>query len=104
MIKLSVIGNITADAEVYDKRDKPFIKFSVAVNNKDKVTFVDVFTTKLKIGGYLKKGKKVYVSGIMSVNEFKGKFNIQINEQDIELLSPKEETDKPDAVTQDLPF
>ena len=76
MLQLSILGNLTRNAERKRFGDKSFISMSVAAsssyNKNDAPVYVDVtyFSKSDKLEPYLRKGTKVLVSGNMSVNEF----------------------------------
>lgn len=78
MFKTQLIGNLGADAQIYDG-EKPFIAFSVADQNQDNPTWVQcTYSFKPENGipkllEYLKKGKKVYVEGRIHAKAFLGK-------------------------------
>ena len=96
MLKLTIIGNLGADAEKKEKDGKIMIRFSVAVSTRknEKTTWVNCFLNRdSKIIDYLKRGTQVYMEGYPTINVFKKEsgeqitmFNLSINE--IQLLSP----------------
>jgi single stranded DNA-binding protein len=83
MAKISLLGTIGADAKVNQVSDERMaINFSVCENipvkGIDGTTVyqpqwynVSYFTRSDKMGKYLLKGKKVFVSGTLKFNEFK---------------------------------
>ncbi len=75
--KVQLIGNITHDLEIkyIDTFDGqiPKINFSIAINNKDKVNFINcvVFRNQAEnMDKYLHKGSKVYVEGSLSIEKY----------------------------------
>lgn len=113
MKKLSIIGNITADAVIRDVNSKKVINFSVAVNEKytDKngqkvekaTTFFKcaIWRDNTNIAQYIRKGDKIFIEGSPEVETYQNKngetvANIKINVREVELLGgnvkPKTET------------
>ena len=84
MLELKAIGNIGKDAEIKQVGDRKVISFNVAIDqsykNKDEVKveqteWVNCSIWKGKdqsteIAKYLKKGKKVYISGVPSSDAY----------------------------------
>jgi single-strand DNA-binding protein len=106
MISLQLIGNIGNDAIVRETNGKFSINFSVGRTERyqkndgqvvEKTTWVNCVIwkdNKSKISDYLKKGTKVFCSGIPSVNTYKNKDNVTVaellmNVNHVELLSSK---------------
>lgn len=90
------IGNITADAVKKDFNGKQFTAFSIAVNHKSKDKEYTTFVSCAMSGdtgnlfGYLKRGKKVAVSGRVSARAYVGRDNaahaeLQLSVRDLEL-------------------
>lgn len=66
--KISITGNLTEDARVQNPGEKGFTVFSVACNpSKDVAEFFSVAMSGTGLTEYLKKGKKVYVEGQLSI-------------------------------------
>jgi len=104
MKKITIIGNITRDAEIRDFSNRKAINFSVAVNesykdsNGTKVEKSSFFNCTLwrentTIATYLKKGVKVYIEGDNFDSEYyqnkegEIKSSIKITVNRLELLS-----------------
>ena len=99
-----IIGNLTKDAESrVTQTGKSVCNFTVAVTRRhggdaQETDFfrVTAWNQLADIcAKYLKKGKKVYVSGPASVTTFKGqdgsvKASVNITADEVEFLSPKE--------------
>lgn len=103
MNKLVIIGNVTKDPDVRTTQSGINVcRFTVAVNRhkKDGEDETDYFRVTAwrgladVCGKYLQKGKKVCVTGPVSVstNESNGKTyaNLEVIADDIEFLSPRE--------------
>lgn len=74
MNKCIIIGNVTADIELQNKKKLDYARFSVAVNRYNEGTDffkVVVFGEQAKnCAKYLKKGSKVAVFGAMQLDEY----------------------------------
>ena len=80
MIRIEMIGNLGADAEIKENNGRKFVTFRMAHTDKwtDKVTNQDHVSTTWAscaingdggaITAFLKKGTKVFVRGTMSMN------------------------------------
>ncbi|MCS7074256.1 MAG: single-stranded DNA-binding protein [Bacteroidia bacterium] len=77
MLKLTLIGNLGADAEIRDVNTSKVITFSVAhtekIKGEDKTTWVRCNYWRNQgdstaVSEYLKKGTQVYVEGVPSMN------------------------------------
>ncbi len=103
MRRITVIGNLTANAEVKDVNGKKAINFSVATNEKYKDATGNVVEksfyynstiwrdSNVNIAQYLTKGTKVYIEGTPDVDVFTDKNggvkgSIKINVSNIELI------------------
>lgn len=101
MEKLSIIGNITADAVIREVNGKHVINFNLAVNKKfekngqkiEKVTFYKcaIWRDNTSIAQYIKKGDKLFVEGLPEVETYQNKngetvAHIKINVYTVELL------------------
>lgn len=91
MFNATIIGNLGKDAEIRaGKDDKNFLTFSVAHNEKkgnDKATkWIDCIYYNENLAEYLKKGKKVYVHGSVTIKEYNGKEGMTVNVKELELL------------------
>lgn len=99
---LNIIGNLTRDPESRQVGDKTVCNFTVAVNrrqkDKDGNNVADFFRISAwgKMGEncqkYLNKGRKVGVTGSVSVHPFLGqdgspKASLEVLAQDVEFLS-----------------
>ena len=103
MNSLLIIGNLTADPEHRTTQaGKEVTTFTVAVNRRGQDNAVDYFRVSAwgELGNncnrYLTKGKKVAVSGSVSVSAYnahdgKAKGNLEVMAQSVEFLSPKEQ-------------
>lgn len=104
MKKLTIIGNVTADAVVREVSNKKVINFTVAVNEKflqngvkvEKASFFKCaqWGDNTNIAQYIKKGDKIYVEGIPDIEMYDNKegqkvANIKITVRQIELLGAK---------------
>lgn len=102
MNQLIIIGNLTGDPEHRTtKAGKSLASFTVAVgrkNDRDKTDFFRV-TAWGELGEictkYLTKGKKVAVTGAVSVNAYTGsdgtaRGSLEVMAQGVEFLSPKD--------------
>lgn len=66
MYKISLIGNLCADAEVkLDKYNREFIAFRVGASSRNVSKFFGVlyYTPNLDFAQYLTKGRRVYIDG-----------------------------------------
>ena len=107
MNKLLIIGNLASDPEVRSTPEgKTVCNFSVAVNRRKKITGqpdADFFRVSAwnavgeNCGKYLAKGRKVAVTGSVSVHTY-SKSNgepgasMEVLAQEVEFLSPKSES------------
>ena len=108
MNKLFITGNLTRDPELRSTRDgTPVCSFTVAVNRRQKsaeagkhdADFFRVTAWRAlgeSCGKYLAKGRKVGVTGSVSVNTYTaqdGSFraSMEVVADDVEFLSPKSE-------------
>lgn len=108
MQKIFIIGNLTRDPELRSTRDgTPVCTFTVAVNRRQKsaeagkpdADFFRVTAWRAlgeSCGKYLHKGRKVGVTGSVSVNTYTaqdGSFraSMEVVADDVEFLSPKSE-------------
>ena len=100
MQKLTIIGNLTASPELRSTQNGiPVCTFTIAVNGRkqdEPATFFRV-TAWRQLGEncnrYLNKGKKVFVSGPVSVSTYTAKdgttrASMEITAEDVEFLSP----------------
>lgn len=106
MIKLQIIGNLSADPRrVASKNGTEFTTFTVAVNGRrgadgeQRTTWVNVSAFR-QLGElclqYLAKGRKVYVEGELNVRPYKGKdgearADIGLTANNVEFLSSRNE-------------
>lgn len=102
MQKIIMIGNVVRDLELrYTKEGKAVTTLSIAVNNgmENDTTFIDfsVFNKNAEnCHKYLKKGKKVAVTGLVKNNNYQDKdgkqvYSFQFIAENVEFLSPAEE-------------
>lgn len=107
MNKLAIIGNLTRDPETRTTSNGYTVcSFTVAVNRRGAVANgqpeADFFRVSAwnKLGEncqrYLAKGRKVYVSGPVSVNTYTGndgntRFSLEVRADDVEFLSSRNE-------------
>ena len=122
MNKLVIIGNLVKDPESRTTKDGiGLCSFTVAVNRKGEGKEADYFrvTAWRQLGEiclkYLAKGRKVCVTGPVSVSTYTGqdgkpRANIEVRAEDVEFLTPKGEGAEPRQETKtaqeedDLPF
>lgn len=127
MNKLTIIGNLTRDPETrVTQSGSSVCSFTVAVNRRGQDDKADFFRVSAwnKTGEtcqkYLAKGRKVAVTGPVSVSTYtgqdgKGYANLEVMAQDVELLTPKGEQAAPapaapandgyqEVTDDDLPF
>ena len=125
MNNLTIIGNLTRDPETRTtSTGKDVCSFTVAVNRRGKDTEADYFRVSAwdKLADncqrYLAKGRKVAVTGPVSIGTYDGKdgkthANLEITARDVEFLTPKGEAagarpETDDGYTEvdddDLPF
>lgn len=104
---ISFIGNLGGDAEEKEVNGKPLLSFSVA----NSVGYGNSKTTQWlrctiwgsrakKLGEYLKKGIKVFISGGFKVREYtnkdgEAKFSLEVDVQTIEFAGGKKEEEAP---------
>ena len=104
MNRITIVGNLTRDPESRNTQDGKFVcNFTVAVNRRQKDangnSIADFFRVSAwnKMGEscnkYLTKGKKVAVSGPVSVHPFLAQDNtpkatIEVFAEDVEFLTP----------------
>ena len=121
MNKVFLIGNLTKDVELRESKSGILIgKFTIAVNervgNEKKAHFIDVLTfknTAEMCNKYLKKGRKVCISGSLDTYEYENRDGhkvkgFQIIANEVEFLSPvSDEENRPsqdEESDEDLPF
>ena len=104
---ITLVGNITSDAEYNTTDNYQLTKFSVAVNygkykDKDDVCFVDC-TLWGKLGEsltqYLTKGKQVIINGELKQNSWvsddgQNKHKLYVNVKDVKLVSQNKNSDQ----------
>lgn len=103
MNKLTIIGNLTRDPETrVTQSGSSVCSFTVAVNRRGQDDKTDFFRVSAwnKTGEtcqkYLLKGRKVAVTGPVSVSTYTGQdgkayANLEVMAQDVEFLTPKGE-------------
>lgn len=103
MNKLTIIGNLTRDPETrVTQSGSSVCSFTVAVNRRGQDDKADFFRVSAwnKTGEtcqkYLAKGRKVAVTGPVSVSTYTGQdgkayANLEVMAQDVEFLTPKAE-------------
>ena len=103
MNKLTIIGNLTRDPETrVTQSGSSVCSFTVAVNRRWQDDKTDFFRVSVwnKTGEtcqkYLAKGRKVAVTGPVSVSTYTGQdgkayANLEVMAQDVEFLTPKGE-------------
>ena len=127
MNKLSIIGNLTRDPETrVTQSGSSVCSFTVAVDRRGQDDKTDFFRVSAwnKTGDtcqkYLAKGRKVAVTGPVSVSTYTGQdgkayANLEVMAQDVEFLTPKGEQAAPapaatanngyqEVTDDDLPF
>ena len=133
MIKMTVIGNIGADAVQRETNGRRYTTFNVAVSTKyknqegmetERTTWISCARDgQSPIDQWLKKGRQVYIEGTPSVsmytdNQGHPNCNLKLAVHRIELLGGKDEQSQPQAAaptpqapaqaqqegTDDLPF
>lgn len=127
MNKLTIIGNLTRDPETrVTQSGSSVCSFTVAVNRRGQDDKTDYFRVSAwnKTGEtcqkYLAKGRKVAVTGPVSVSTYTGQdgktyANLEVMAQDVEFLTPKAEQAAPapaapanngyqEVTDDDLPF
>lgn len=112
MNKLNIIGNLTKDPELRSTRDgTPVCSFTVAVNRRRKEgqpQEADYFRVTAWRGlaelcnRYLTKGRKVAVSGPVSVSTYTGndgstRASLEVTADDVEFLSARDGIETPPA-------
>ena len=107
MNKLTIIGNLTRDPETrVTQSGSSVCSFTVAVNRRGQDDKTDFFRVSAwnKTGEacqkYLLKGRKVAVTGPVSVSAYTGQdgkayANLEVMAQDVEFLTPKAEQTAP---------
>lgn len=107
MNKLTIIGNLTRDPETRVTQSGASVcSFTVAVNRRGQDDKTDFFRVSAwnKTGEtcqkYLSKGRKVAVTGPVSVSTYTGQdgktyANLEVMAQDVEFLTPKAEQAAP---------
>ena len=115
MIKMTVIGNIGADAVQRETNGRKYTTFNVAVSTKfknqdgsetERTTWISCARDgQSPIDQWLKKGRQVYVEGTPSVsmytdNQGHPNCNLKLAVHRIELLGGKDETTQPQAAGQ----
>lgn len=101
MIKLSVIGNLGADAEVREHNGRKFVSFRVAHTEKYNEQEHTMWVSCVMNGDggnllpYLTRGTKVYVHGDFSVRlyRYNGEVNagLNLNVREIELCGSRQQ-------------
>lgn len=115
MIKMTVIGNIGADAVQRETNGRKYTTFNVAVSSKfknqdgtetERTTWISCARDgQSPIDQWLKRGRQVYVEGTPSVsiytdNQGHPNCNLKLAVHRIELLGGKDETTQPQAAGQ----
>ena len=122
MNKLFIIGNLTRDPELRTTRDgTPVCSFTVAVNrrfrqnaeagNQPEADFFRVTAWRglgENCSKYLAKGRKVGVTGTVSVSTYTGsdgttRATLEVTADDVEFLSPRGEGGMAPAMPQNVP-
>lgn len=112
MNKIMIIGNLTRDPELRSTQNAVQVcSFTVAVNNrgKDGSNEADFFRVTAWrqlaeiCGKYLAKGRKVAVTGTVSVSTYTGndgqtRATLEVTADDVEFLTPKVEESAFDAM------
>lgn len=104
MQKLWIVGNLTSDPEtrVTQKGDN-VCKFTVAVNRRKEGADFFRVTAWRQLGEncqkYLAKGRKVAVTGTVSVSAYKSsngdaRASLEVNADEVEFLTPKGEAEE----------
>ncbi|GAB3519471.1 single-stranded DNA-binding protein [Emticicia fontis] len=105
MQKLTIIGNIGKDAEIFNHSSGQFLGITVACTTRKKngnevqetTNWYDCTTDNIKLLDYLKKGTKVYVEGRFKLSVFHSETSnkwipkINLFASTLELLSAKKE-------------
>lgn len=116
MQKLIIVGNLTGDPQTrVTQSGKNVCTFTVAVNRRHKKEETDFFRVSVwdRLGElcqqYLAKGRKVAVTGSVSVSTYKtqaGEFraNMDVMADEVEFLSPKEKAGYTEVSGNDLPW
>lgn len=113
MNKTIITGHIGQDAETRDVGDTTLVTFSVAVterwndkqgNKQEQTTWFpcEKWSVSSVFASFLTKGTKVLVEGKMTTNEHEGKTYWKLRAQNIEFMSPKQETGN--EIGKPLPF
>jgi single-stranded DNA-binding protein len=98
-LRIDLIGNLVADAEVRTGKDgKEFISFRVAVNEyhgeEKRATYYDVSCRMTEATKNLKCGNLVFASGLFSVStvnkDNKTYHNYYVQNADVRNLTPRE--------------
>lgn len=104
MNQLHIIGNLTRDPDTRTTTSgKQVCQFSVAVNSRTIKDHVDYFRVQAwngladVCGKYLAKGRKVAVTGSVSLNTYttnngENRAEMVVHADDVEFLTPKAET------------
>lgn len=112
MNRLTIIGNLTRDPETrVTQSGSSVCSFTVAVNRRGQDDKADYFRVSAwnKTGDtcqkYLAKGRKVAVTGPVSVSTYTGQdgktyANLEVMAQDVEFLTPKGEQAAPAPAAQ----
>ena len=118
MIKMTVIGNIGADAVQRETNGRKYTTFNVAVSTKfknqdgsetERTTWISCARDgQSQIDQWLKKGRQVYVEGTPSVslytdNQGHPNCNMKLAVHRIELLGGKDEQNQPQAAAPGQP-
>lgn len=91
--KITVLGHVGNTKLIR----KNYMKFGVAVKNKDNTTsWFDVLTNDRYAIKHISKGDLVLVSGIVKVNEFNNKRTVTVFAEDVFLLKKKQHRDNQD--------
>ena len=106
IIKMTVIGNVGADAEQRETNGRKYTTFNVAVSSKyknqdgsetERTTWISCSRDgHSNVDQYLKKGKQIYVEGTPSVslytdNQGRQQCGIRLSVHTIQLLGGKDE-------------
>lgn len=104
--KVILLGNITKEAEVKkSKSGKKYARFTIALNEKDKATFVNCVAFEKNaeiIENYFSKGSFIGVTGSLSIEKKDDKYYTNIIVNEVSFAGYKKA--EAEEATEDLPF
>ena len=101
-------GNLTKNLEFkYSQNGTAYADGSIAVNEKDKVIFVNfrAFGKYAEtMSEYLRKGSKILIQGKLDISEYQGKFYTKVLVNSVEFLGSKPQSNETKVKEKEIPL